>query len=66
MNVTDLSRNQLIELKSDYLCKRNDENGERTYWSDLVDADQLVSDSEIYEAYASIEFVEDDFFCSCN
>jgi len=65
MNVTDLSREQLSELKGNYLCERNEERGERTFWSDLCDADVLVSDAEIYEAYAATDFCDDDFFCSC-
>lgn len=64
MNVTDLSRDQLIELKGDYICTRNDEQGERTYWSDFADADELVSDEEVYEVYADVDFVNDDFMCS--
>ena len=32
--------------------------------SELVQADELVSDDDIYENYGGINFTEDDFFCS--
>lgn len=59
MNVAELSRNQLIELKQAYLT----ENQDTVYMSELAFADELVSDETIFEEYAGYEFSEDDFTC---
>lgn len=34
-------------------------------WGDLADADDIVSDEQMYEEYGGTEFVSDDFCCSC-
>ena len=58
MNVNELNRSQLIELKQSYLCSKNDS----VSWWDLINADHLVSDKLIYKLHKDTEFVEDDFF----
>lgn len=64
MTTHDLSRDQLIELKQAFICDENDANGEPTYWSDMADADDLVSDATIHDEYAGYDFTDDDFLCT--
>ena len=58
MSVYELSKNQLIELKQNYLFKRD----ENISYDKLLDADIIVSDEEIFNEYENVEFSEDDFF----
>lgn len=64
MKVTELNRDQLIELKQAMLTERNDAAGEGTSYGELADVDELITDAEVYEAYADTEFSTDDFFAS--
>ena len=73
MDVKELSRDQLVELKQHYMAELVNEGTfaevmNRDYdepsYGDLADADELISDEFIFEHYADIDFVEDDFFCS--
>lgn len=57
MSVRELNRSQLVQLKQDYLCKTQ----ERVFWSELAEADDLVSDEVIFNEYAGFCFSEDDF-----
>lgn len=61
MSVYELNREQLIELKQNYICEQNELKGEPTYWSDMAEADDLVTDEEIYENYGGYSFTADDF-----
>ena len=72
-DVTELSRAELIELKQNYMyeladCGEFAEVLNREYdepaYADLADADEIISDKFIFEYYAGIGFVEDDFFCN--
>ena len=73
MDVRDLSREQLVELKQNYMTElvnegtfaevMNREYDEPSY-GDLAEADELISDDFIFEHYADISFVPDDFFCT--
>lgn len=56
MNVRELSREQLVEIKQRYLCERG-----RVSYGELSAADDMVSDAVIFDEYADTEFVEDDF-----
>lgn len=58
MNVKELTRNQLTELKQHYYC----ENNENVSWGELAKIDDLVSDKDIFEEYSGTYFVEEDFF----
>ena len=58
MTVRDLNRNQLSELKANYLNEKNSS----VYWSEICDADSLVSDEQIINEYGNTTFSEDDFF----
>ena len=64
MTVRELNRDQLIELKQAYLTQKLDEQGEGISYGELAEADELVSDAEIFEEYAGTDFVPDDFTCS--
>lgn len=68
MNVTELNRDQLIELKQNYLDVLN-ESGEHeeivgVSYNELANADEIVSDDVIFNYYDGVVFSEDDFFCS--
>ena len=58
MSVYELSKNQLIELKQNFLFKRD----ENISYDKLLDAEIIVSDEEIFNEYGNVEFSEDDFF----
>lgn len=60
MSVYELNREQLNELKVDYLLMKQ----ESVSWGELADADTLVRDETIYEEYAGTHFVPDDFFAT--
>ena len=60
MNVRELNRQQLDELKQTYLC----EVMKNPSYEDFANAYSIV-DEEIYNHYDGIDFVNDDFFCSC-
>lgn len=68
MNVTELNRDQLIELKQSYLdvLNESDEHEEvvGVSYNELANADEIVPDDVIFNYYADIIFSEDDFFCS--
>ena len=57
MKVTELTREQLIQLKQQYLMDTH----ETVNWGELAEADGLVTDETIFEYYGGTEFVEEDF-----
>nr|DAL63058.1 MAG TPA_asm: hypothetical protein [Caudoviricetes sp.] len=63
MYISELSKDQLSELKQSYLIQHNEEMGEGTSYDELLRADSIISDDVIYEAYSDINFTNDDFFC---
>ena len=52
MSVYELSKNQLIELKQNYLC----EVQKNVSYGELCDADNIISDEEIFNEYGNVEF----------
>jgi len=58
MNVRELSRAQLLQLKANYYEERHPEG---VSYGELANVDSLVSDKEIIEAYDGVDFVKDDF-----
>ena len=64
MDVKELSREQIAELKQAYLMRKMDENGETPSYGELALADQTVSDEEIFAEYAGTEFSPEDFASS--
>lgn len=73
MNVHELNRKQLVELKQSYLVRLADEgnfisviydNGEEERnpsYSEMADADTLVPDDIIFDTYSGTCFSTDDF-----
>ena len=56
--VRDLSRDELIELKQHMLC----ENEQSPSYGELADADEIITDEQVFEAYDGVTFHPDDFF----
>lgn len=66
MNVHELSRDQLVELKQAYLCEIADPRCcESPSYGELALTDELVTDAEIFERWEGTDFVPDDFLCYC-
>ena len=73
MDVRELSREQLVELKGNYLTQLANEGiyasvlnvdyDAPSYW-DLANADEIVPDDVVFTEYEGIDFVPDDFFCT--
>lgn len=59
MKLKDLTDEERLELKQNYLTRDNDVS-----YGELADADQLVIDEELEAEYGSTEFTKDDFFCN--
>lgn len=57
MDVHELNREQLIQLKQAILCERDT----GTSYGELAAADELVTDEEVFMQYGGTNFVEDDF-----
>ena len=66
MTVHELSPEQMTEVKQRYLVEMADSRIlEQPSWGELANADELVTDDEIYEYYSDTYFVPDDFCCTC-
>lgn len=73
MHVTELSREQLTELKNNYMVELVNEGtfaevmdrdyDEPSMW-DVAHADEIVHDDVIFRQYDGIDFTPDDFFCT--
>lgn len=61
MDIRELNREQLAQVKQYYYTQKMEEQGELVYWSDLANIDELVSDEEIFEEMGYITFCEGDF-----
>lgn len=61
MTVYDLNRDQLVELKQQYLTNFS---GEEPSYEELANADEIITDEQIYRYCEDITFTPDDFFCS--
>lgn len=76
MTVKDLDRQQMIELKQQYLSELSDEGNlnaviynkpeldetsEGISYDELARADELVSDEVIYDHFAGVDFSDEDF-----
>ena len=73
MNVRELSKDQMYELKERYLMKLADEGSfaevldvdyDEPSYSDLANADDIVPDDVVFREYDGVSFVTDDFFCT--
>lgn len=72
MTVQELSREQLTELKEHYLVELDNEGTleevtglDAIYYGVLADIDEVVPDEVVFNHYDGVDFVPDDFFCSC-
>lgn len=57
MDVRELNREQLEELKVNYYAERHEDMS----YDDIVNINNLVSDEEVFKAYAGMVFTEEDF-----
>lgn len=57
MTVQELSRDQLIVLKQGEIVNLRG----CAHWSDLANADSIITDEEIFAAYAGTNFTKEDF-----
>lgn len=62
MNVRELTRDELTELKTRYYSDLLDKRGETPSYGELAQIDELVTDEEVYQEYADVDFVKEDFF----
>lgn len=58
MTVHELNRDRIIQLKQYHLMQ----DGESVSWLELANADEEVSDEEIFAEFAGTDFTDDDFF----
>lgn len=63
MDYRDLTNEQRLEFKQRILIERNEVRGEGTSYSEVADADTLVSDEDAESHAKGIEFSPDDFSC---
>ncbi len=61
MTLKELNSEQRLQLKQDILTRRMDEKGESPSYSELADADRLITDEELETEFGNTEFVPDDF-----
>ena len=57
MNITELSREQLRQVKQNYYCMKHN----NASYNELAFIDDYVTDSEVFEEYENTNFVEGDF-----
>lgn len=63
--VYDLSAEQILELKQDYLFEHLEEvEGRSPSWYEIANANDIVSDWIIFDNYSHITFTDDDFSCT--
>ena len=61
MKVTELTREQLRQLKATHFNEMPSENGSGVKYLSLAEIDKLVSDEEIFEEFEGVDFSEDLF-----
>ncbi len=61
MTVQELTRAQLVQVKQQYLTMKRDEAGQGVSYGELAEADLLITDAEIFDAYSGTEFTTGDF-----
>lgn len=62
LTVKDLNREQLSELKVNYLSGKVNDNC--LSYEEILKINEIVSDKKMFEVYADTVFYEEDFFCS--
>jgi hypothetical protein len=73
MKVRQLSREQLMELKLNYLAELVSEGKfaqvigrdyDEPSYADMAEADEIIPDRLVFRRYRGYNFTQDDFFCS--
>ena len=62
MDVTELSKDQLSELKYTFYY----DTDTKDILPDYITCPEDIPDDIICDHYSGIDFVDDDFFCTCN
>lgn len=60
MLVRELTGEMLLALKQAFLTEQLDREGRSPSYGELADANELVSDKEVFSEYDGISFSEDD------
>ena len=58
MKIKELEKDKITGLKVEYLLEVASPN-ESIDWNDIINIDEVISDSEIFNYYTGIEFNED-------
>ena len=61
MTIKELTPEQLTQVKQEYYTRKLEERGEGVSYLELSTINELVTDNEVFEAYAGTEFTQDDF-----
>ena len=61
MTIKELTREQLITVKQYYLATKKEKAGQGVSYGEVAEADTLITDAEIFDAYQDTEFSEGDF-----
>lgn len=73
MEVRELNKEQMHELKERYLIQLADEGNfaevlgvdyDAPSYGDMANADRIVPDDVVFHEYEGVDFVTDDFFCT--
>ena len=62
MKIKELEKDKITVLKVKYLLEVVSPN-ESVDWNDIINIDEVISDSEIFNYYIGIEFNEDGSLC---
>lgn len=60
MDIRSLSRNQLEQIKQSYYMTKQYPAG--VSYGELASIDNYVSDDEVFEEFADVDFVKEDFW----
>lgn len=64
MQVRELNRDQINELKESFVIMEAENNGEHVSMDKLLESHENISDEEVFEYYDGTVFSDDDFSCS--
>ena len=64
MQVRELNREQLNELKESFATTEAENNGKSVSIDELLESYENISDEEVFEYYDGTIFSDDDFTCS--
>lgn len=73
MDVRDLSRDELVSLKTAYLVQLANEglfaeivgvDYDAPSYDDMANADDIVPDDVIFDYYSGVDFCEEDLWCA--